>query len=289
MLTKEGMFFNTVDDLGEETNLSDKVQKKCVDKLVQVGLLEVKKFGLPCRRYFKMNENDMDIIRIIEQLKLEKGLKSQYLPNGGTTTLPIDGTSTLPIDGTNTCQMAVNNNQNVITKTNKKNLIISSKKNLKNCSDTKPKKDENEKHARKERDRELKKFFFENVWERYPKQHRVGEKLCFSIFKSAIKNGSSQEEILAGFNTYLKVIELNKRNGSEQYIKRLDNWFKAESWKNPNKYMKSAMDRKIEQTLPKANTYQNSPKVSEDGYDTKTFIDIEQLARESENLVWDEK
>jgi hypothetical protein len=102
---------------------------------------------------------------------------------------------------------------------------------------------------RKRQNRELHEWFMKNIWERYPQQHRVGEKVCFSKFKSAIRNGSSKEEIIEGFNTYLKVIELNKNRGSEQYIKRLDNWFAAESWKNPNKYMKSQMDYYIEKGM----------------------------------------
>jgi len=283
MLTSDGWFFNTVEDLGEETNISDKTQKKCIDKLARLGFLEVKKMGLPHKRYFRLNLDDMDIKRIIEKLKIEKGLKSNVgeirrRDRKFTTTASEKSDDVIG-------ETTVYNNHNVITKSNNQNLIISSKKNSKNSSAPKTKKEVNIKHARKERDRELKTWFYENVWERYPKQHRVGETLCFSRVKSAINNGSSQEEIIKGFNTYLKVIEMNKRNGTEQYIKRLDNWFAAESWKNPNKYMKSQMDKKIEQTFLKANKYKDIPRVFMEGYDTEPLIDLEKLARASEDLL----
>ena len=302
-LTKDGMFFNTVEDLGEETNLSEKVQKKCVDKLVKAGLLEVKKFGLPCRRYFKMNTNDIEILQIIERLKLEnekykkglkppfsknktsrKGLKSQYLPNGGTSTLPIDCTSTLPIDGTNTCQMAVDNNHNVITKSNNQNIIISSEKKLKNSASKKTSKKTNEeKIARDTRYRELKNIFMTEIWERYPAQHRVGEKICFSKFKKAVNEGVAIEEILDGFNQYLKIIEINQYKNTKQYIKRLDNWFSSESWKNPNRLMVSQYDKKMQHQMNSKYPSQNycgMPPVFQQSMYNEPRIDINHASEE---------
>jgi len=120
-------------------------------------------------------------------------------------------------------------------------------------------KKDDEHSERQRRNRELKEYFMENVWERYPIQHRVGEKLCFSKFKSAIKNGSSKEEVMEGFNTYLKVIEIHQHKGTEQFIKRLDNWFAAESWKNPNKLMVSPADKKLQQQINSTQKYCGTP------------------------------
>lgn len=335
MLTEEGWFFNTVEDLEEATTLTEYMQRKAVKKLVEVGLIEIKSFGLPCRRYFRLITDDSQITQIIDQLG-NKPLKNQSLKNLSTGDIKNLSTGGLVF--------SAHNNNNVITPSNNKKLITSlskkiflndeqpnkvckqtkrgcerelketnraneenedsptktvkksevipptlteitefvSKKNFNiDCSDflayysshnwidskgrtikwkqklyawnsAKSKKDSlaGDVAENSIKNDELKEFFIANFWERYPKQHRVGLKVCFSKFKSAIKNGSNKDEIMSGFETYLTVIRLHR--GCEQYIKRLDNWFAAESWKNPNKYMKSEADKhigKMERTM----------------------------------------
>ncbi len=55
-LTSEGMFFETVDRIEENTTLSKYQQSKAVNVLVESGILETKKIGIPAKRYFKINE-----------------------------------------------------------------------------------------------------------------------------------------------------------------------------------------------------------------------------------------
>lgn len=55
-LTDDGMFFETVDRIEENTTLSKYQQSKVVNVLVEAGILETKKIGIPAKRYFKINE-----------------------------------------------------------------------------------------------------------------------------------------------------------------------------------------------------------------------------------------
>lgn len=55
-LTDDGMFFETVDRIEENTTLSKYQQSKAVNVLVEAGILETKKIGIPAKRYFKINE-----------------------------------------------------------------------------------------------------------------------------------------------------------------------------------------------------------------------------------------
>ena len=251
MLTEDGWFFNTIEDLEDVLNMSVFVQRNIINKLVKLGLLEIKHKGIPCKRYFKLNANQTEIFGILDNLKHENGLKSRLLEtrklgSEKLTNYTERNSQTIKRENHN-----LYNKNNLIKTTNKKNKIISSdEKILKNSASKKTsKKTEDEKHAHKERDRELKNIFMTEIWERYPAQQRVGEKICFSKFRSAVNKGVAIEEILDGFNQYLKIIEINQYKGTEQYIKRLDNWFASESWKNPNRLMVSQYDKKMQHQM----------------------------------------
>lgn len=58
-LTTDGMFFETVDRIEENTTLSKYQQSKAVGVLVDAGILETKKIGIPAKRYFKINEQSV--------------------------------------------------------------------------------------------------------------------------------------------------------------------------------------------------------------------------------------
>lgn len=55
-LTDDGMFFETVDRIEENTTLSKYQQSKAVNVLTDAGILETRKIGIPAKRYFKINE-----------------------------------------------------------------------------------------------------------------------------------------------------------------------------------------------------------------------------------------
>lgn len=251
MLTSDGMFFCTVEDLYKSTSIKRMTQFRIIKVLEKKGILETKQRGIPQKRYFKINFENRYLISVLSNECAENGLESNAHNLGALERSNWDDCNAQIGTNEEHDLGSLYNKNNVIRKTNKKQLIISTKKNLKNSSDSKTKKADNVKHAHKERDRELKEIFTKEIWERYPKLHRVGERICLAKFKSAIKRGVSQEEILEGFNRYLKVIEINQRKGTEQFIKRLDNWFAAESWKNPNMYMQSPAENKLQRDINK--------------------------------------
>lgn len=55
-LTDDGMFFETIDRIEENTTLSKYQQSKAVNVLTDAGILETNKIGIPAKRYFKINE-----------------------------------------------------------------------------------------------------------------------------------------------------------------------------------------------------------------------------------------
>ena len=55
-LTEDGFFYATVEDVEEETTLSDYAQRKALEKLNKMGLVEVDRRGLPAKRYIYINE-----------------------------------------------------------------------------------------------------------------------------------------------------------------------------------------------------------------------------------------
>lgn len=55
-LTEDGFFYATVEDVEEETTLSDYAQRKILDKLNQMGLIDVERRGLPAKRYICIHE-----------------------------------------------------------------------------------------------------------------------------------------------------------------------------------------------------------------------------------------
>ncbi len=66
-LTPEGMFFETVERIQENTTLSQYQQSKAVKVLTDAGILKTKKIGIPARRYFLINEES--VVNILEYKK----------------------------------------------------------------------------------------------------------------------------------------------------------------------------------------------------------------------------
>lgn len=55
-LTADGMFFETVEHIQENTTLTQYQQAKAVKVLTNAGILGTKKIGIPAKRYFLINE-----------------------------------------------------------------------------------------------------------------------------------------------------------------------------------------------------------------------------------------
>ena len=64
-LTDDGYFFNTVENMREDTTLSKYQQANAIKKLVMLNLIYHQNRGLPQKRYFKINEDQTVIINIL--------------------------------------------------------------------------------------------------------------------------------------------------------------------------------------------------------------------------------
>ncbi len=55
----DGWFFSTVENIENNTTLNDYKQRKAIDNLIKMNIIEVKVKGLPAKRYFKINEEQV--------------------------------------------------------------------------------------------------------------------------------------------------------------------------------------------------------------------------------------
>lgn len=56
-LTEDGFFFVTAEYIEKEIGLSEYKQRKAFNKLEQENLIETKIYGLPKKKYFKLNDS----------------------------------------------------------------------------------------------------------------------------------------------------------------------------------------------------------------------------------------
>lgn len=64
-LSEEGFFYLKVDDLQNDTTLGERAQRRCIGKLVELGLLQYKRVGLPAMRWFKIGDNEKTALEAI--------------------------------------------------------------------------------------------------------------------------------------------------------------------------------------------------------------------------------
>ena len=81
-LTADGMFFETVEHIQENTTLTQYQQAKAVKILSDAGILETKKVGIPAKRYFFINEEA--VLNILDYKK------SKNLITGDEKTSSLD-------------------------------------------------------------------------------------------------------------------------------------------------------------------------------------------------------
>jgi hypothetical protein len=120
-LTDDLFFFNTAEDLEKGTTLTDFQQRKPIQKLIKLGLIEMDKRGLPCKRYFKIIQ-DIDV--------LNKLLKNDT-ENNSEQVLKKPQTSIKETKELVSNKLELNNNQLIIQKDNKEITINSNLKNTK--------------------------------------------------------------------------------------------------------------------------------------------------------------
>lgn len=87
---EEGWFYQTVPQIEEMTGLSEHKQKKCIDKLISLGVLIQENKGMPMKRYFKLNY--MQVLKFLipstEKItdQAPEKLESKDLKNSGACT-----------------------------------------------------------------------------------------------------------------------------------------------------------------------------------------------------------
>ena len=67
MLDKDGWFYSTIADLEESTSLSKGQQSKAIKQLVNAGLVEYDRRGMPARRFFHVRDNVALVDEILAQ------------------------------------------------------------------------------------------------------------------------------------------------------------------------------------------------------------------------------
>lgn len=73
-LDSDGFFYATVEKIEENTTLTKYKQKKALDNLQKLGIVEVKRKGVPAKRYIKINEEEL--------MKILSNKKSKNLTSG---------------------------------------------------------------------------------------------------------------------------------------------------------------------------------------------------------------
>lgn len=61
MLDEEGFFYSTVSDLQESTTLTKRQQSGAIQVLIDAGLIERKRYGMPAKRYFRVLD-DLELL-----------------------------------------------------------------------------------------------------------------------------------------------------------------------------------------------------------------------------------
>jgi uncharacterized phage protein (TIGR02220 family) len=56
---KDGYFYSTIDNVKDNTTLSDKRQRSALTTLKKAGIIDVKLAGLPAKRYIRIKENQL--------------------------------------------------------------------------------------------------------------------------------------------------------------------------------------------------------------------------------------
>lgn len=52
-------FYSTRENIEDQTGLSEHKQRVALNKLIQMNLIETKRMGIPCKTYYKLNENNI--------------------------------------------------------------------------------------------------------------------------------------------------------------------------------------------------------------------------------------
>lgn len=80
-LTESEWFFSTRENIENNTGLSEYKQRVAITKLLNMKLIETKKMGIPCKIYYKLNENNILNCYTNIQKKMVEVAKSSVVEN----------------------------------------------------------------------------------------------------------------------------------------------------------------------------------------------------------------
>lgn len=92
-LTDGDWFYSTRENIEDNTGLSEHKQRIAINKLLQLELIETKRMGIPCKTYYKLNENNILNCYNETQKKALKSAKNPVVENLNDKTLKSETSS----------------------------------------------------------------------------------------------------------------------------------------------------------------------------------------------------
>lgn len=147
-LTEDGYFYSTLENVTEATTLSEYQQRSIVKHLIQLHIIDMKIAGMPAKRYFKINEEELynviieeDVPQVVvnqnltELVTSSKESKEQDLNLVGTNnnnikpTINNNNIGTVPFTSMSNKSNLLQEDKQIVTKQKKKS-------NKEQCIDT---------------------------------------------------------------------------------------------------------------------------------------------------------
>jgi hypothetical protein len=193
----DGCFYSTVKNIKENTGLSEYQQRQAFKILIEYGIVDIIKKGLPAKRYVRINEQVfLDV--------WDKCCKNY-------------GTGAVKIKAQETSKLNTNNNINNKNKLNN-NIYKGIKQSLTGLTNNIDKdKKENNIYYNSE---------FENLWKEYPRKQ--GKDKALKAYVKFRASGGDVEKVKQGIERYKRYIEVNKIE--QRYIKHGSTWFIGQCW-----------------------------------------------------------
>ena len=213
---EDGYFYSTVENLQEKTFLSGHNQRIALEKLTEKGWIDIKKKGLPAKRYIKLNEEQILLFFVNDNsLKIlttgDKNFEEQDIQN-----------------------FNVNNN---ISNNNIEEEYID-----KLIEGQEPEKQENSFLS-------VEEVMFEEFWKAYPQCFRkVNKKGCKSKFLKIKNLKEIFPDIIDSLEMQKNSKQWKEQNG--QFIPAPLTWINQERWtmKDPRNEIQAKIDEAVEET-----------------------------------------
>lgn len=140
---KDGYFYSTIDNLKRNTGLSERLIRQAIKTLIDNKILDTKTMGLPSKRYFKINEIELEEWASKKISCDEIGECVTPSPSGSDTPRTVKSDRAIPIK----TAMALNNNESINNESINNDLNL----NNKDCEIYKDREENKEKENKKEK------------------------------------------------------------------------------------------------------------------------------------------